>query len=581
MPLHQKRALEIVDEMEELARTQGLEVAIARAERAADEESVELAQYALMVFLITNPEGRQIPIEPLADRQPHLVNPTAKPRDAAELEALGSTGNEIALDWYREDADANFHHEWWHVVYRAFDPRTFRKERRQGELFAYMHQQMLARYDVERLCAGLPAPVAPLTNLSGAIAEGYDPQIDGYDARPANASLARSAFASAVPNLQTWARNLGTDLVKKNPTLKNAAGQDVPATPDLIGSTLEADLGAVANDNRYGSDQAGGLHNNGHGVIAYILDPARPGQQPRGGVMRTPPVAIRDPVFYRWHRFVDDINFQSQEKQDVQAFASKPQVTLRDTLDGTKTEGRSPDVILASATKVKAAASPQAFGDTNFGGAKWNSDPATSGLATDVLTTTMKTRNINGKPAPYLDHEDFYYFIRVNNDLAAEQTVTVRVFLAPDKWLDQRRFWIELDKFQQKLKPGQNVIARSSRDSSVVRKPALHPDEPVPPPAGPRDPLCDCGWPYHLLLPRGARAGMKFRLLVIMTDWQKDKVEAEGKCGSMSYCGKKDGAYPDQQPMGYPFDRRWPKTIRQTILDMPTMAARDITIKWT
>ncbi len=297
--------------------------------------------------------------------------------------------------------------------------------------------------------------------------------------------------------------------------------------------------------------------------------------------MRTPAVAIRDPVFYRWHRQIDEINYQWQERQDPQAFTSKPKVTLRDTVDGSKTEGKSPDVCICSASKIPAGTTPQAFGDQNFGGAKWNIDPAQSGVSTDVLGTTMKTRTIDGKPAPYLDHEDFFYFIRVNNDLATDQAVTARIFLAADKWLNERRFWIELDRFQQKLAPGKNVIVRTSRDSAVVRKPARHPDEPAAPPLAQPDPYCDCGWPYNLLLPRGTRVGMKFRVLVIMTDWDVDKVQMEGKCGSMSYCGKKDAVYPDQQPMGYPFDRRWPNPIRQTILDMPTMAARDITVQWT
>src|SRR5689334_14132 len=70
LPLHQERALEIVEEMMKIAKEQGLDAAVARAERAAEEESVELAQYALMIFIISDPQAKQIPIEPLQVRQP-------------------------------------------------------------------------------------------------------------------------------------------------------------------------------------------------------------------------------------------------------------------------------------------------------------------------------------------------------------------------------------------------------------------------------------------------------------------------------------------------------------------------------
>jgi hypothetical protein len=194
----------------------------------------------------------------------------------------------------------------------------------------------------------------------------------------------------------------------------------------------------------------------------------------------------------------------------------------------------------------------------------------------------MRQRRIGSSTVQYLDHEDFFYFIRVNNDANAEQIVTVRIFLAANEWVDERREWIELDKFQQSLAAGRNVIARSSKLSAVVRKPALRPGDPAPPREPGADPnYCDCGWPYHLLLPRGTRAGKSFRLLVVMTSWDIDKVEVEGKCGSMSFCGKKDAAYPDRRPMGYPFDRRWANGISKTILAQKNMAARDIRIQWT
>jgi hypothetical protein len=72
---------------------------------------------------------------------------------------------------------------------------------------------------------------------------------------------------------------------------------------------------------------------------------------------------------------------------------------------------------------------------------------------------------------------------------------------------------------------------------------------------------------------------MRFRLLVMLTDWSIDNVPEEGSCGSMSFCGARD-RYPDTRPMGYPFDAPFRnKSIAETIAAQPNMATRDIVIR--
>ncbi|PYQ30009.1 MAG: hypothetical protein DMF56_09800 [Acidobacteria bacterium] len=577
VPAHQELAVQEAANLMEIANKDGLDAVLQHAEMLADTTSTELAQWALMIFITHHPEGQKLPIPSLEERIPESVKPSSPtPAAPAALEALGASGSEAALDWYREDAQTNAHHERWHVVYpwagvpNPANPSQRTLKDRQGELFMYMHEQMLARYDCERLCAGLSAPTARLDNFNDPIPEGYKPLLRGYDNREPNADFADSG--APVPELPTWLSNLFGDSGKKNATLKKPNGTTVAANADLLGDSIEANIGSV-NDSRYGN-----AHNMGHVLIAFIPDPNS--QDQFGGVMRDPRVAIRDPIFYRWHRQIDEINYQWQEKQDPQNFADAPKVTIRDAVSGTAGDGASPDIAVVQASKV--TGDPQQFADTSFGGAKWDTVAADSAIATKTLKTTMKQRTIGGSTVQYLDHEDYFYFIRVNNDTNAELTVTLRIFLVPVEWADQRRQWIELDKFQQKLKAGRNVVARSSKLSVVAKKPATRPGDPVPPREPGADPnYCDCGWPYTLLLPRGTRAGKDFRLLVVATDWSIDKVEVEGKCGSMSFCGKKNVPYPDKRPMGYPFDRHWPAAIAKTILAQKNMAARDIKIQWT
>ncbi|HET9766301.1 MAG TPA: hypothetical protein VFS60_05615, partial [Thermoanaerobaculia bacterium] len=110
-----------------------------------------------------------------------------QPPTAAVNISVTTPPEEAKLDWYREDPLANDHHHHWHFVYpRGFptedEPSPPRTQPRQGELFLYMHQQMLARYDTERRLAGLE-PCEPLSDYGGPIPEGYE--LQGYGPRPA------------------------------------------------------------------------------------------------------------------------------------------------------------------------------------------------------------------------------------------------------------------------------------------------------------------------------------------------------------------------------------------------------------
>jgi hypothetical protein len=325
------------------------------------------------------------------------------------------------------------------------------------------------------------------------------------------------------------------------------------------------------------------------------------------GVMSDVATAIRDPVFYRWHKHIDDFSFQWQERQKANDFSDAPQVLIRKGLTGTKQENGSPDIMLAFKDNgqgydpvIPGSDDPhfdgQAYGERTFGGANWNKDFSSSPVTTNELHTRMFQRTISWGPnnqhtstISYLDQDkEFFYFIRVENRLPHEQEVTLRIFLVAQALANDRRMWIEMDKFKHTLKASEKaVIFRKAESSSVIKKPVIRPPGSDEPPVQTGDQTqdaeinyCNCGWPYNLLLPRGAPQGMGLRLLVMFTDWRKDQVPDDTTCGSMSYCGAKD-KYPDSRVMGYPFDRPFPAgSIAQTIAAHDTMATRDFTIRW-
>ncbi|GBO02667.1 Hemocyanin F chain [Araneus ventricosus] len=109
--------------------------------------------------------------------------------------------------------------------------------------------------------------------------------------------------------------------------------------------------------------------------------------------------------------------------------------------------------------------------------------------------------------------------------------------------------------------PGKNTIARKSRESSVTIAPTpkfsqlLAGEVPTESNAE----FCSCGWPDHLLIPRGNHKGMDFYLFVMLTDYEQDYVDGPTDtpvcADAVSYCGVKDQKYPDKKAMGFPFDR--------------------------
>ena len=555
---------------------EGLEFAVNLFEQTLQREDTGLAKHAFMIFLTHDPKGREIPIPKLEQREPRAVLPSIPPEQLAGAPALlGATGQEALLNWFREDPLANEHHEHWHLVYPmggVDDGQGGVKTKdREGELFFYMHQQMLARYDAERLAVGLE-PVKPFPVYTEPIAEGYDPgplelENSTLSARPDDTRLVDIRGYTVAQH-----GDLRDQMLQAVNTLKFNSGVDV--TIDVLGATEEPTVGSVDGD-FYGNH-----HGMGHVLVASVMDPhGRQGLPP--GVMIVPKTAIRDPFFFRWHKHVDDIAFALQEKSPPYAFDDAPKVTLRKA--GSAAGKGSPDIILAFADNVPGG-DFQKFGDSNFGGANWDGEFYDKTPATGLLETSMEFRTVPASDTStanltYVDHREFVYFIRVTSPSLIDTPVTVRIFLVPEgAYADDRRKWIEMDKFKQTLKAGKNLIVRPGSLSSVVRKPAVKPGQPVPDCPGEDPDYCECGWPYTMLLPRGNEDGMTFLLLVLLTDWNKDRVGNDSCCGSMSFCGVQD-QYPDKREMGYPFNRPFAKPILEVLQSIPSAAMRPIQVK--
>ena len=635
---HLEEAISLAERFMQIADTtpgpNGLDAVVNAATVEKNQRQGGMVEHALMLFILHHPQGRTLRIPSLLTRSPGQVFPSSALRLGAAgpgpVYARGlqssSTPPEHRLDWFREDPLANEHHQHWHVVYpRGGIPGTNprRLKNRHGELFLYMHQQMLARYDAERLAIEDLGLVKPLDNYNVPIAEGYDPGglvtlnraggFTEYAARPAGIAMRDLTRADPVPaaypvHNHELLRDRTLDAIDSG-FFRN--GNQFVAAPtghlgsDLLGKTNESTIDSVS------IPYYGNHHGFGHVLIGLSI----PNIQ---GVILNTATAIRDPAFWRWHRHIDDLHFRHQERSAPHDYADRPPVSMRK--NGTESQ----DLILCRLADVQAIGAPAsegaAIGQHAFGNAgnnqNWNGD-FTSGRSTFTyqgaehqlptvaeLTTEMKLGQFtlsNGQSVgfPYLSHEPYCYFIRLKNDSNAAKNVTVRLFLAPtqvidvdsgqiddpsrDPHINNRRFWIEMDKFQHDLPAGEEtVVFRQDSESSVIRRPVVDPSDirDIEPSGNPDDGYCECGWPYHLLLPRGTAAGMYFRLFALVTDGDIDLVPGPEHCGSMSFCGVRN-EYPDQRPMGYPFDRPFQRgeTFQALVDRLPNASSRRVLIR--
>lgn len=75
---------------------------------------------------------------------------------------------------------------------------------------------------------------------------------------------------------------------------------------DILGNLIERSSLSV-NSRFYGN-----LHNSGHILIAFCHDPDLMFNED-GAVMNDTSTAMRDPIFYRWHQFINDLFVQHKD----------------------------------------------------------------------------------------------------------------------------------------------------------------------------------------------------------------------------------------------------------------------------
>ncbi|CAK1590064.1 unnamed protein product [Parnassius mnemosyne] len=550
--------------------------------------------YCLSVAILHRPDTKGLDIPTFAETFPDKFMDPKVFRRAREISNVVTSGVRMPITiplnytasesepeqrvaYFREDMGINLHHWHWHLVYpfEAADRAIVNKDRR-GELFYYMHQQIIARYNAERLCNNLNR-VKRFNNFREPIEEGYFPKLDSQVAsrswppRFAGSTIRDldrpvDQIRSDVSELETW-RDRFIQAIEDNAIiLPNGRSMQLDEATgiDVLGNLMESSV--ISRNRPYYGD----LHNMGHVFISYSHDPDHRNLE-QFGVMGDSATAMRDPIFYRWHSYIDDI---------FNLHKSKLPTYGEDRLDF-------PGIRLSSV-------SVEGAGGTNAFATQWEQSTVELSRGMDFTPRGSVLARFT-----HLQHEEFNYVIEVNNTTGSSAMGTFRIFIAPTldengsplPFEDQRRLMIELDKFSQPLNPGTNTVRRRSLDSSVTipyertfRSQADRPGDPGSAEAAQFD-FCGCGWPHHMLIPKGTPEGYPMVLFAMVTNWDEDRIEQDlvGTCNdAASYCGIRDRRYPDRRAMGFPFDRPADPSVT-SLHDFlkPNMAVRDCTIRFT
>ncbi|EDX06280.1 GD10111 [Drosophila simulans] len=504
--------------------------------------------------------------------QPGSRMPITIPRDytASDLDP------EHRLWYFREDLGINLHHWHWHLVYPfEASARSIVTKDCRGELFYYIHQQVIARFNVERFSNNL-ARLLPFNNLSHPISEGYFPKMDSLVASRAWPPRFESTRLSdlnreadqlnvEIGDLERW-RDRIYEAIHQG-FVMDERGNRVPLDEatgiDTLGNMIES---SILSPNRV---LYGDLHNNGHTFISYAHDPTSKHLE-SFGVMGDVSTAMRDPVFYKWHSYIDRI-FQ-EHKSRLPAYTENQLNYSGVSIAGIQvdTNGGRPNNL------------------TTF----WQKSDVDMSRGFDFLPRGNVFARFT-----HLQHLPFTYTISVNNDSGAQRFGYVRIFMAPKNdergqpmlMRDQRSMMIELDKFVTSLNPGPNTIRRRSTESSVTIpfERTFRNLDANRPAAGTAEELefnfCGCGWPNHMLVPKGLPEGLQCVLFIMVSNYENDRIDQQlvGRCSdAASYCGVRDRLYPDRQSMGFPFDRL-PRSGVDRLVNFltPNMSIVDVTIR--
>ncbi|XP_063865687.1 pseudohemocyanin-2-like [Scylla paramamosain] len=517
-------------------------------ERVNEEEFIYAAYHAIK----HSPLTQHVVLPAMYEVKPHHFTKTQVIEEAYEAKEMRlrniifqnnftGTPNDIEhrVAYYREDIGVGTHHLmihlenpfWWKDTYGYHIDRK-------GENFFYAYHQLLNRYEAERISNYLP-PLQEL-KLDEPLKEGFTPQTT-YKFGPPFPIRNDDIHLHDVDKIGRI-----HEIVHMEDRIHDAIAHGYVEDEQGNKINIENDhgidiLGDIIQSSMYSPNRKyyGNLTTLAYTLLDHQTDPKNKYDTPPG-VLAHLETLPRDPAAWRLHKRIDNI---FREHIDSLPPYTKEQLVF-------------PGITVADIQI-------QGNLETYFEEYKYDlinafNDNTTQTEFYDIYATM-----------PRLNHKEFTYKIKVQNNNGSPKKSVIRILAMPYRdgngaiipFDEGRWLAIEMDLFVKTLTPGDNEITRKSSEASIT-VPDVPTYKTLVEMTESRQTLemyeSATGIPNRLLLPKGNEEGVQFRLLVAVTDAQQDvNDESIITMNKYHHYGVR-GVQPDKRPFGYPLDRRVP-----------------------
>lgn len=444
---------------------------------------------------------------------------------------------------------------------------------RRGELYLYEHQQILARYYLERLSNGLGH--IPEFSWEKPIRTGYHPQLTYYNGHAFPVREDRHLFNKEdhyydIEMIEEYEHRIIDAIDLGYVILPTGDHVDLtkPESIEILGNMIQGNEDSV--NTRYYKYIAMFAKM----ILGTSVEPIEH-HQIVPSVLEQFETCLRDPVFYQiykriaqfYYQFKDHLPSYTHEELDFSG------VKIEDVeVDKLVTYFDKYDVDITNAIDIE----PEVYVE-----GKYTKDSEIEYKQDPVLIKARMTR---------LNHKPFNYKMTISSEKATKGVV--RVYIGPKyneygaiyHLSENRENFFELDYFLTDLVPGKNVITRNSVDFyGFVNDRTTYYDlykKVMQAVTGEgKFPLdqseAHCGFPARLMLPKGNKGGKQFQMFFIISEYQAPSVPLYKGYDPVISCGVGSGArYIDTLPFGYPFDR----SIDETTFYTPNMVFEDVII---
>lgn len=461
---------------------------------------------------------------------------------------------EIKLSYFRNDLDLNSFYFYYQLSYPQWLKTDGLTADRRGELFLFEHQQLLARYNLERIGNNLtkvedldvlePIKAAHFPMMSHANGQKIVDRLPYYypftrEREIENIIQMEEKLDSFLEYGQMRTRN-GTTINFRNEMSINELG-------NLIDGNLNSpDRVQVADYlNSLKSIYGGHSHSENGFILTNSLHHAE--------------TQLRDPVYFQIIMRI--VNFQEKFQSNLQPY-SKRHLKFQ----GVAIKEVEISRIETFFSELNVDITNAVWKEKN--GGRISEDQVSKSRNDFVYKKDKKIVLVKTKA---LNHDHFGYKIFIHSRIATEGIL--RVFLGPAQqslsksfsWNENRQLFFEIDKFKVDLDHGLNSIYRlssefngfiSQRSSFATFSEHLKElfEQEFNLEIHNREAFC--GLPQRLLFPKTSPTGTVFQLYFIVSPYEgfePPNGDPIAKCGIGS--GRR---YLDTRPLGFPFDRPIP-----------------------